>query len=509
MRFPRASGVLAHITSLPGPHGSGDLGVGAYQFVDWLATAGQTLWQVLPLVGTGSGHSPYMSNSAFAGNVLMIDLDELQSHGWLNPQAVKWSETETTQQVDFSQVIPYRMSRLEQAAQHFIVAATAEMHTEYATFCQTNSVWLDDYALFMTLSEQHESRSWCDWPTKFAARVPDALNAFSKTHSSRISFWKFCQWCFFRQWFRLRDYANAKGVRIVGDLPIFVAHQSVEVWSRPDLFELNEEGRSNVVAGVPPDGFSPTGQLWGNPLYRWSAHAAEDFRWWISRMQHILQMVDIVRVDHFRGFDACWEVKQGETTAINGRWVTAPGDALFSAIFNALGELPIIAEDLGVITPSVDQLRKAHDFPGMHILQFAWDETGASGSTHLPHNHRPDSVVYTGSHDNNTSSGWWQLAHESVKHHLRQYLASDGFDISWVMIRTACASVADMAIYPMQDVLRLGEQHRMNLPGSAEGNWVWRFDWSQVNSEHASQLRRLCEIYGRTVKPGAIPVTVR
>jgi 4-alpha-glucanotransferase len=502
MRFQRSSGVLLHITSLPGPHGSGDLGTGAYHFVDWLVSAGQTLWQVLPLVGTGSGQSPYMSHSAFAGNVLLIDLDELQSLGWLSPHDVaSGQEAGRSHRVDFNQVITYRISRLEDAAQRFGAAASPTDQTDYEGFCQQNAAWLDDYALFMALSELHKGSSWCEWPTDVAAREADSLAAVATAHSARITFWKFCQWCFFRQWLRLKDYANAKGVRIVGDLPIFVAHQSVEVWVRPDLFELNEQGRSTVIAGVPPDGFSPTGQLWGNPLYRWSAHATEDFRWWIARMRHIFKMVDIVRVDHFRGFDACWEVAVGESTAINGRWVKAPGDALFSAIAEAMGELPIIAEDLGVITFSVEQLRNAHGFPGMHILQFAWNETGASVSTHLPHRHRPDAVVYTGSHDNNTSIGWWQSTHESVKHHLREYLASDGLDISWVLIRTACASVADMAIYPMQDILRLDEAHRMNVPGSSVGNWVWRFDWSQVNGDHASRLRHLCELYGRTVIP--------
>lgn len=438
----------------------------------------------------------------------MIDLVELQSHGWLSPQDLQGPAAETLCRIDFNQVAPYRISRLQRAAACFDRAATAVERTDFSTFCQQNSDWLDDYALFMTLSEKHEECSWCDWPADLATREPSALAAFAAVHSTRIAFWKFCQWCFFRQWLRLKDYANAKGVRIVGDLPIFVAHQSVEVWVRPDLFELNEQGRSTVIAGVPPDGFSPTGQLWGNPLYRWHAHAAENFRWWIARMRHIFKMVDIVRVDHFRGFDACWEVAIGESTAINGRWVKAPGDALFSAISVALGTLPIIAEDLGVITPSVEWLRSAHGFPGMRILQFAWNETGASESTHLPHKHRPDSVVYTGSHDNNTSIGWWQSTHERVKHHLREYLASDGIDISWVMIRTACASVADMAIYPMQDILRLSEAHRMNLPGSSEGNWLWRFDWGQVNAEHASRLRHLCELYGRTVKPECNSVTV-
>jgi 4-alpha-glucanotransferase len=508
MRFPRASGVLVHITSLPGPHGSGDLGASAYHFVDWLNLSGQTLWQVLPLGETGSCNSPYMSSSAFAGNLLMIDLNELQVRGWLSPPDVEGTVGDTPNRVDFDQAIAYRMSRLQHAAQRFAAAATDADQKDCASFCKKNSDWLEDYALFMTLSELHEGRSWCDWPPDLAVRHPKALTDIAKQHSAQLAFWKFCQWCFSRQWLRLRNYANSKGVRIVGDLPIFIAHQSVEVWVRPDLFELNAQGRSRVVAGVPPDDFSPTGQLWGNPLYRWSAHAAENYQWWIARMRHVFKWVDIVRVDHFRGFDACWEVANGEATAINGRWVKAPGDALFAAISKALGPLPIIAEDLGVITPSVEQLRSDHGFPGMRILQFAWNDASTGESTHLPHHHKPDAVVYTGSHDNNTCDGWWQSAEEPVKHHLRDYLATDGLDISWIMIRTACASVADMAIYPMQDILRLGGEHRMNLPGSTEGNWVWRFEWNQVNAEHASQLHHLCALYDRLAKPTLTDPTV-
>ena len=500
MRFPRSSGVLLHITSLPGPHLSGDLGANAYYFVDWLEAAGQSLWQILPLGGVGPGNSPYMSSSAFAGNVLLIDLSELQQRGWLTLQDLEPPVQNETSRIDFGQTIDFRMSRLQLAAHCYFATVTNAEQADFATFCERHFDWLDDYALFMALAEHFEGRNWCDWDTPLAQRIPTAMNQASKVHSDRVNFWKFCQWCFFRQWLRLRIYANAKGVKIVGDVPIFLAHHSAEAWSRPELFELDERGRPIVVAGVPADTFSETGQLWGNPLYRWSTHTDEKYQWWIARIRRIFELVDIVRIDHFRGFEAYWEVSANETSAINGRWVPAPGDEVFAAISHALGPLPIIAEDLGVITPSVDQLRRAHGFPGMSILQFAWSETCDCESRYLPHNHVVDTVVYTGSHDNNTSLGWWQSASESIRHHVREYLATDGHDICWDMIRAACASVADMAIYPMQDILQLGEEHRINTPGSTVGNWMWRFDWTQVNAEHANRLQHLCALYGRLAR---------
>lgn len=502
MRFPRTSGVLLHITSLPGPHGSGDLGPSAYHFVDWLETAGQSLWQILPLGGIGPANSPYMSSSAFAGNVLLIDLNELEQRGWLTQNDLAVPFQNKVGHIDFDHMIQFRMSRLELAARRFGASASVAERADFAAFAASHAEWLDDYALFMTMAEHADGRDWCDWDAPLAQRHPKVLALAFKIHADRVIFWKFCQWCFFRQWLKLRTYAHSKGVKIVGDVPIFVAHQSAEAWSHPELFELDGQGRPRVVAGVPPDGFTLSGQLWGNPLYRWSAHATENYHWWIARIRHIFQLVDIVRIDHFRGFEAYWEVPANETTAINGRWVPAPGDELFSEISNALGPLPIIAEDLGVITPGVDQLRRKHGFPGMCILQFAWNEDSDSKSRYLPHNHQFDTVVYTGSHDNNTTLGWWQSAQPNVKHHLREYLATDGEDISWSLIRAACASVADMAIYPMQDILQLGAEHRMNLPGSSQGNWTWRFDWCQVNAAHATQLRHLCMLYGRLPTPG-------
>lgn len=501
MRFPRASGVLLHITSLPGPHGSGDLGAQAYRFIDWLKIAGQSLWQILPLGGIGPGNSPYMSSSAFAGNVLLIDLTELQQRGWLTPAELFLAAGAETDHIEFDAMIQFRMSRLELAAQRFGKAMTDEERADFAAFAAHHGEWLNDYALFMALAERAGGGNWPEWRRPLAQRHPGALIQACQEHADRVFFWKFCQWCFFRQWLRLKAYANSNGVKILGDVPIFVAHQSAEAWSRPELFELDDHGQPQVVAGVPPDAFSETGQLWGNPLYRWSAHTAEDYQWWIARIRHIFELVDIARIDHFRGFEAYWEVSATEATAVNGRWVEAPGDQLFAAIAAALGRLPIVAEDLGQITPGVDVLRRKHGFPGMCILQFAWHSAGASESRYLPHNHRVDTVVYTGSHDNNTTLGWWRSAPDNVKHHLREYLATDGQDISWALIRTALASVADMSICPMQDILQLGAEHRMNLPGSSQGNWTWRFNWGQVRTGHATRLHRICELSGRLPTP--------
>jgi 4-alpha-glucanotransferase len=497
MRFPRRSGILLHPTSLPGPHGSGDFGPSAYHFVDWLAAGGQTLWQILPLGGIGPGNSPYMSSSAFAGNVLMIDLGELKQRGWLDESDVAPTHKLSDHAVHFSAVIPYRMERLARAAARFQAVASAADRAALAAFCAEHASWLDTYALFMALVEDQDGRDWPDWPAPLARREAKALDAARQAHAERINFWTFCQWCFYRQWGQLRAYANRHGVKMVGDAPIFIAHQSAEAWARPELFELDAGGRPTVVAGVPPDAFSPTGQHWGNPLYRWSAHAAEGYAWWIERVRRTFELVDIVRIDHFRGFAACWEIPAGAPTAETGRWVSGPGEALFRAIGQALGPLPILAEDLGVITPDVQALRLAFDFPGMRILQFAWGETDAAEPRFLPHRHTPDSVVYTGSHDNDTTLGWWAGANEGMRHHLRDYLATDGRTVHWDLIRAACASVADTAVHPMQDVMGLGSEHRMNFPGTPEGNWAWRFRWDQVPTDAAARLRRLAELYER------------
>ncbi|MEN3111218.1 4-alpha-glucanotransferase [Uliginosibacterium paludis] len=495
MRLPRASGILLHPTSLPGPHGSGDLGPAAFAFVDWLVKAGQSLWQILPLGGIGPGNSPYMSSSAFAGNVLLIDLAELADQGWLDTAELVPATPFDTHAIDFARVVPWRMERLRRAAGAFRDGATVTQREDYARFCVSQIGWLDDYALFMSLADHFGWQDWADWPPTLARREAAGLATAREVHAEAIAFWKFCQWCFFRQWHALRTYANAAGIRIVGDAPIFIACQSAEVWARPELFELDENGRQTVVAGVPPDAFSETGQRWGNPLYRWSAHAEEGYAWWIERVRATFELVDIVRIDHFRGFAAHWEIHASEETAINGRWVPGPGAALFEAIAAALGPLRIIAEDLGVITPDVEDLRRQFDFPGMRILQFAFGSD--SSNAYLPHRHARDSVIYTGTHDNDTTPGWWASISEAERQHVRDYLAIDGQDIGWQMIRAACASVADLAIHPLQDVIGLGSEARMNFPGKPSGYWQWRFDWAQLQPRHHELLASFCRLYGR------------
>lgn len=496
-RFPRASGVLLHLTSLPGPHGSGDLGPAAYHFVDWLQSAGQSLWQFLPLGDIGLGHSPYMSRSAFAGNVLLIDLAELHQRGWLDADDLTPTDGLADDRVDFDRVIAFRMERLRRAAARFAARSTPQERAELAAFRTEHTAWLDDYALFMALSEQFGERLWSTWDAPLARREASALKQARAEHAPRIDFWVFAQWCFFRQWTALRAYANGKGVSLVGDMPIFISLNSADVWARPDLFQLDDAGKPTVVAGVPPDYFSATGQRWGNPHYRWSAHAAEGYAWWIARLRATFALVDRVRIDHFRGFESCWEIPVDQPTAVGGRWVAAPGEALFEAVSQALGPLPIIAEDLGVITPEVTALRQRFGFPGMRILHFAWGQDDGGLNAYLPHNYTHDTVVYPGTHDNDTSEGWWAKAPERVRHHLREYLACDGGDIAWTLMRTASASVADIALYAMQDVLRLDGTHRMNTPGTAEGNWGWRFTWAQVQPAHAAALKRFGQLYNR------------
>jgi 4-alpha-glucanotransferase len=495
----RSSGILLHPTSLPGPHGSGDLGEAAYHFVDWLVSAGQSLWQLLPLGGIGPGNSPYMSSSAFAGNVLLIDLAELAQRGWLTDNELIPAKEFKNSVVDFSAVVPWRMAKLELAAHRFSAQASIEERDDFARFKAAQN-WLDDYALFMTLVEAYDHKEWNTWPSDIANRDTTALAAIRLQHGPRIHFWEFTQWCFFRQWANLRAYANSKNIKIIGDAPIFIAYQSAEVWARPELFELDQTKTPTVIAGVPPDFFSATGQRWGNPLYKWAAHKAENYAWWVERIRHTFTLVDLVRIDHFRGFVDYWEIPAHEPTAINGRWVKGPGIELFDAIQASLGDLAVIAEDLGIITEEVDALRRKLNFPGMRILHFAFG--GENSNAYLPHNYETNTVVYTGTHDNNTTLGWWLESSETVKQHVMDYLGlSNQLDVEaaihWKLIASACASVAQTAIHPMQDVLGLDGACRMNLPGVGEGYWQWRFQWSQVQSQHAQTLSNLGKLYGR------------
>jgi 4-alpha-glucanotransferase len=500
MKFPRNSGVLLHPTSLPGPFGSGDMGASAYHFVDWLQGAGQKLWQILPLGGIGPGNSPYMSSSAFAGNLLLIDMMDLQERGWLVEADLTTEPAFEVGRLNFAAVWPWRMDRLARAAKRFAQAPAGNARTadlaEFDAFSKAQTDWLDNYALFMSLAEHYNWQDWCEWPGGLAQRTPAAMSAARTQHADRIAFWKFCQWRFFAQWNKLRAYANSKDVKIVGDAPIFIAYQSAEVWARQDLFDLTADGRPRVVAGVPPDYFSATGQRWGNPMYLWAAHAKENYAWWVERVRRTFELVDIVRIDHFRGFASYWEVPASEPTAVKGQWLPGPGAPLFQAIHKALGPLAIIAEDLGEVTPDVEALRREFAFPGMRILQFAFGDD--SSNNFLPHRHQNDTVVYTGTHDNDTTRGWWSSASDHERKHLRDYLGVDGSDVHWDLIRASCASVADTAVHPMQDILGLGSECRMNLPGKGEGYWEWRFDWAQVKPEHAQRLAHLAHLYGRS-----------
>lgn len=493
MRFPRSSGILLHPTSLPGPYGSGDFGAAAYHFVDWLVAAGQKMWQILPLGGIGPGNSPYMSSSAFAGNLLLIDLDELRELGWLDAGDLLPHPGFKAHKVDYAVVHQYRMEKLRLAASKFW--SVREHHAEFREFCAAELSWLDDYALFMALADKFNWQDWCDWPTPLAQREKEALVQARLDLVDEIGFWKYCQWCFFRQWHKLKRYANDRGVQIIGDMPIFIAYQSAEVWAHQNLFELGEDNKPTVVAGVPPDYFSETGQRWGNPLYRWEAHEQEGYAWWIEYLRKKIAMLDVVRIDHFRGFAGYWEIPASEPTAIHGRWVSGPGEKLFNAIQNALGRLPIIAEDLGVITPDVTALRDQFDLPGMRILQFAFGDN--ADNPFLPHNYKRNTVVYGGTHDNDTAIGWFAAVPPHVRTFACKYLRSDGSEINWDLIHAASQSVADIAIHPLQDVLGLGSEQRMNLPGKPEGYWEWRFTWEQVEPVHSVRLYEISAVHGR------------
>jgi len=495
MLTDRGSGILLHITSLPGKFGSGDFGPEAYRFVDWLSEVGQTHWQVLPMGEIGPGNSPYMSNSAFAGNVLLIDLEELSRHGWLSPSDLEPHHDFQKGRVDFRVVQPYRIERLRKAAAVFFTNGHDEMHRSFAEFCIAEKDWLDDYALFLTIEKLEKRNGWNCWPDELLHRDSKALSLMQMTCTDEINFWKFCQWCFARQWSDLRLYANEHGVRIIGDVPIFVAFQSADVWAHQELFELDEAGNPLVVAGVPPDYFSETGQLWGNPLYRWPVHEKEGYRWWLARLRHALELVDMVRIDHFRGFAAYWEIRAGSPNAIEGTWKPGPGSDLFKAMIEAFPHLPIIAEDLGVITPDVVELRDKFNLPGMRVLQFAFGD--GEGNPFLPHHYVRNTVAYTGTHDNDTTLGWWETLPENIKSFALQYLGNDEDSINLKMMRALSASVADLVIFPMQDVLGLSSEHRMNYPGKPEGNWEWRFSWNQLDPEQTRSLAKMSEDNGR------------
>lgn len=507
MRFDRRGGILLHPTSLPGPYGMGEIGPHAYRFADALKEMGQRLWQMLPLGPTGYGDSPYQSLSTFAGNPLLISFDLLVEDGLLSPARLRDFPRFPETYVDFGPVIQARMAVLNTVCRSFRRRATKAMQEEFDRFCAENAEWLDDFALFFALKHAHDLRPWHTWEPELVHRDPRALRAARKKYATAIRNVKLCQFFFFKQWHRLGEYCHARDIHIIGDIPIFVAHDSADVWAHPELFYLDENGQPTVVAGVPPDYFSSTGQLWGNPLYRWDTHKATGYAWWIERIRRTLELVDILRIDHFRGFEAYWEIPATEKTAVNGRWVKGPNADLFVALESALGRLPIIAEDLGVITPEVEALRDRFQFPGMRVLQFAFGND-AKAADYRPESYPPNCVVYTGTHDNDTTIGWFHSEPgknstrtkediEKERAFILAYLKSDGREIHWDLIRLAYGSNADTAIVPLQDVLGLGSEARMNVPGTESGNWRWRFTWDQLTPEIKARMRQITEASGR------------
>ncbi len=506
MNFSRSSGILLHPTSLPGAYGIGELGAEAHAFAEFLHDAGQRIWQVLPLGPTGYGDSPYQCFSAFAGNPLLISIDEMVKRGYLEARDLAERPELTTDTVDFGAVIAWKLPLLRKAFASFRDSSGAERQ-EFDAFCQRHLAWLEEFALFMALKDAHDLGIWTEWEPELALRDPTALARAREQLREQIDCNKFIQFEFERQWCELKAHCTRNDIRIMGDLPIYVALDSADVWANHNLFELNEDGKPRVVAGVPPDYFSATGQLWGNPIYCWDEHAKTGYAWWIARFRRALEMLDLIRLDHFRGFEAYYEIPAGEVTAVNGAWVKGPGAPFFQALKDALGELPIVAENLGVITPEVEGLRKQFDFPGMAILQFAFGND-PQAPDFKPHNYPHHLVAYTGTHDNDTVMGWWnskagagsiRTAEEVEKEmaYARRYLNTDGHDINWVMVRTLMACVADTVLYPLQDVLGVGSEGRMNLPGSPSGNWRWRFRGECLTPEIAARLKDWATTYER------------
>lgn len=500
----RQSGILLHITSLPGPYGIGDLGGAAYQFADFLASSGQTIWQVLPVVPTGYGESPYASPSTFAGNAMLISPDLLQQCGLLTAKDLENLPPFPTDHADFAPALAFKTELLEEAYKNFASGASTIVHGDYEVFCRKHASWLDAYALFDAIKSAQNGVEWTSWPRPLAMRDETAMKAFAEANKDEIDKRRFWQFLFEGQWKALKNYCNERGIQIFGDLPIYVAQDSADVWSSPELFQLDEDGKAIVVAGVPPDYFSETGQRWGNPIYRWDRMEKSGFDWWKRRMARILEQVDLVRLDHFRGFEAYWEVPASEETAIKGQWVKGPGAELFHALTEHLGPMPVIAENLGVITEGVTNLMERFQYPGMAILEFAFD-SGADNSF-LPHNYRPDLVAYTGTHDNDTFCGWWNDTQSTqdadvtarALDYCRQYLeVTDDKQVHWRAIRSLMASVARIVVTPMQDVIGLGSEGRINTPGVAAGNWGWRLQADAVRAEHATRLKGLAETFGR------------
>lgn len=472
----RRTGVLLHITSLP----SGNMGTDAFRFVDFLQKAGVSVWQMLPLGPTHDDRSPYQCLSAHAGNNRLICRDTLK--------AQPWAEAKTLNDPKMSRLIA-------NAYRQFDLRAEESEKQAFKDFCLQQQYWLNDYVLYREIRHLNQSRAWFDWPDELRDREPEALKKIRLERENALQIRRFEQFIFFQQWYQLRAYATEKGVKLFGDMPIFVAHDSADVWAEPDLFTLDDNGQPTRVAGVPPDYFSATGQRWGNPLYEWQKHIGQNFDWWKRRLQTQLNLFDLIRIDHFRGFEACWEIPASCETAIDGQWVAAPGEQLFDNLLEQFGELPLVAEDLGIITDEVTALREKYGMPGMKILQFAFG--GDACNPYLPHQQCEDSVTYTGTHDNNTTLGWYETLEPHVKKHMHAYMGESTEVMPWLLIRSALSSVSELAVVPLQDLLALGEAHRMNVPGTVEGNWSWRFSWDMVADDIAGKLNNLNKLYGR------------
>lgn len=493
----RYSGVLVHPTSFPSPYGIGDFGKGAFQFIDFLQEAGQHLWQILPLVPiTTNGNSPYQGFSVFAGEPLLISPELLREQGFLTWEDLQNVPDFDPTRVNYTWVREYKNGLYKKAFQAFQKTASPEPRKEYDVFCQENAFWLGDYCLFMAIKEELDGAEWTGWPEELRNPTEESRSLWEEKLADGIAYQKFLQYLFYTQWYRLKQYANDRGIAIIGDIPIFVSPDGADVWANRELFQVTKEGYPSVVAGVPPDYFSATGQKWGNPLYDWKAHKKDGYQWWIARIRHQLNQVDYLRIDHFRGFEAYWEVAVDAETAMEGVWRKGPGADLFHAVQKELGEdLPIFAEDLGLITPEVEQLRDAFGFPGMRILQFAFE---GGDSSFLPHRfNTTNCICYTGTHDNNTTVGWYNGASEYSKDRVRRYMNTDASSISWDFIRTCMGTIARYAIFPVQDILKLGGEARMNVPGVADGNWAWRYREGDLNSGMAYGLRQMAELFGR------------
>lgn len=507
MKGIRQSGVLMHPTSLWGEFGIGDLGKSAYEFADFLEKAGQSLWQILPLTIPGGGDSPYDSPSAFAGNIYLISPELLEKQGLYKIDAPKFP----SDKVSYREAKCFKDKMLNEAYKNFSMKEGKE---DFDRFCMENEFWLEDFALYSAVKEHYiierkdkysknkayADASWSTWDKGIKSHTKKALADWNESLADRVNFYKFCQYIFYEQWFKLKEYVNSKGIKIIGDMPIFVSYDSADVWSRKGNFLLNEDCEQEVGAGVPPDYFSEKGQFWGNPLYNWKYHKQTGYKWWIERIKHNLKCVDYLRIDHFRGFESYWEVPFSKKDARKGKWVKAPGKELFTKVKKTLGELPLIAEDLGIITEEVKILKEELGLPGMKILQFAFGDK--ADNPYLPYNIEKNSVVYTGTHDNDTTIGWYNSASEKIKDHFRRYAGADGSDPSWSLIKLASASCADMAVFPIQDIMNLGTQARMNVPGAAEGNWTFRVRSLSDIKPFEEGLRYVTELYGRILEKG-------